>query len=566
VKIIFSSLILFLSSIIAFSQTDQELVWGSYFGGDSFESGTAILEIATGGFAVTGDTESYLGLSTFGAYQTMNAGSQDVFLARFDQNRNLIWSTYFGGPSSDNPFVMAQTSGGNIVIAGGTNSTSNIATPGAFQVEISGEQFAGFITKFSDIGFPIWSTYLAGSGVNNYVNDLLVLDNDDILVVGKTESNDFPVTNDALQSTLNGTSDGFITRFDGNGNLLWSTYFGGPGIDEIMSINVDSEGNFVLVGYTESASDIASTGAFQENYGGEGDAFILKLNSNGDILWSSYFGGPEMESIFLKCRAIFDNEDNFYISGNTRSTTNIATPGAYQTDFVGAGFEPKNIFLASFNSSGNLNWATYFGNNFSSVRSITKRANELVMLGSASLGADVLLGNPMLPDFPGSNWPSVFITSFSLLGEPLWGTYYGGTANEHPISITTFSDNTIAITGSTSSQSGIATSDGYDTQINGGPDAFIAFFQINYNTGVDENEVLPMSVFPNPSSGAVRLQLPPSFSFMADVEVYDLAGRVVKSQQNFNSFDSFTLNVPAGMYVVVCRNGEKVARTKVVVE
>jgi len=565
-KSLFSLLISFISLSNLFSQTDQELVWGSYFGGNSFEIGTTILELETGGFVVTGDTDSYSGLSTFGAYQTVNAGSQDVFLARFDQNRNLMWSTYFGGPSSDNPFVMAQSLGGNIVIAGGTNSTSNIATPGAFQVEISGEQFAGFITKFSDAGFPIWSTYLAGSGVNNYVNDLLVLDNDDILVVGKTESNDFPVTDDALQSVLNGNSDGFITRFDGDGNLLWSTYFGGPGIDEIISINVDSEGNFVLVGYTESASDIASTGAFQENYGGEGDAFILKLNSSGEMLWSSYFGGPEMESIFLKCRAVFDDEDNFYLAGNTRSTTNIATQGAYQTDFVGSGFEPKNIFLAAFSSSGNINWATYFGNNFSSARSMTMRANELVMLGSASLGADVLSGNPMMPDFPGSNWPSAFLGSFSLEGEPLWGTYYGGAGNESPISSTTFSDNTIAIIGTTSSQSGITTSDGYDTQINGGPDAFIAFFQINYNTGVNENEVLPMSVFPNPTTSNIRLQLPPSFSFNADVQVFDLTGRLVKNQQNFNSFDYLNLNVPPGMYVISCRNGEKIARTKVVVE
>lgn len=180
------------------SQTDQELVWGSYFGGDSFENGTAILEIGTGGFAVTGDTESYLGLSTLGAYQTTNAGSQDAFLARFDENRNLVWSTYFGGLESENPYAMAESSDGSIVIAGGTGSNTNIATPGAFQTELNGVQFAGFITKFSEIGFPIWSTYLSGSGLNNYINDLLVLDNDDILVVGTTQSADFPVTDDAL--------------------------------------------------------------------------------------------------------------------------------------------------------------------------------------------------------------------------------------------------------------------------------------------------------------------------------------------------------------------------------
>src|SRR5690606_13992448 len=78
--------------------------------------------------------------------------------------------------------------------------------------------------------------------------------------------------------------------------------------------------------------------------------------------------------------------------------------------------------------------------------------------------------------------------------------------------------------------------------------------------------ILKMNLFPNPTRESVRLQFPPSFNFRADVSVYNIAGQIIIQHPDFYSMQNLPLPHPAGMYVVECRNGDDVVRTRVVVE
>lgn len=83
-------------------------------------------------------------------------------------------------------------------------------------------------------------------------------------------------------------------------------------------------------------------------------------------------------------------------------------------------------------------------------------------------------------------------------------------------------------------------------------------------SSVADLEVQDMEIFPNPTANVVRIVLPPSFSFQADVTIYSVSGQVIARYQNFNAGEPLALPEASGMYLIECRSGERVARTRVV--
>jgi hypothetical protein len=99
-----------------------------------------------------------------------------------------------------------------------------------------------------------------------------------------------------IQSNLLGTSDMFIARFaPAGGSPLWATFLGGTGADGAFDCAVDSAGGIHVVGESRS-SDFPLRDSIQATYGGQGDAVVLRLNTDGDSLeFSSYFGGSGLD-------------------------------------------------------------------------------------------------------------------------------------------------------------------------------------------------------------------------------------------------------------------------------
>lgn len=557
--------------MITHAQTDQELVWGSYYGvvnqGIQLELIQDIAELPNGNFVILGRTQSFSGMSTAGAHQTSGNGGFECFLACFNEDRERLWASYFGGSGAEEPHGVEGMADGSFVICGSTNSASNIATTGAFQENIEDGYYNGFLSRFSGDGELLWSTYLgppAGDSLAySVIRDLVVTTNDDIVVVGQTYSPNFPVTENVVQPEYAG-ADAFISRFNSSGELVWSTFYGGPGLDQLSSVNVDSQGNIIGLGLTESEIGIATLGAHQTNYSGEGDMFVLKLTEAGNMIWSSYLGGDAEEDSNLGS-VLTDSEDNIYISGLTESMSNIATPGAYQGDLLADESPYRNSMIGKFSPSGEYIWGSYFGSyGFTISSSLAIHSGKLIVAGyTYPPESSVIAGEPWQSDALNSSVN--FLASFSLDGEKEWGTYYGGSGQDTPYSIKSFSDGTLAIAGYTNSDNGIETPDAFQPQ-NNGHDGFFSFFNINFGTGLSETENLALSVFPNPTTSHVRLQLPPEFAFQADIRIYNSVGQSISQIENFTSLNPLPMNHPPGLYVVEARNGNKVARSKVVVE
>lgn len=156
------------------------------------------------------------------------------------QTQQLVFSTYLGGAtpfvSGSSAFTFAQNAAcdgqGNIYVTGAT-TVSDLPVLNAYQPSpAAGSTMSAFVAKYNPAGQPLWCTYLGGDNLNMGVG-VAAMPNGGVVVVGITTSDSsgpFPTMN-AFQPQNNGLSDYFVTVFDANGNLLYSTYLGGSGVE-----------------------------------------------------------------------------------------------------------------------------------------------------------------------------------------------------------------------------------------------------------------------------------------------------------------------------------------------
>lgn len=217
-------------------------------------------------------------------------GGYDAFLARFDQDLNLVNLRYFGGSWDDYCQGIAIDYAGNIYITGYTYSDDFPVTFDAISSDKRGSTDI-FLSKFTpDLNLD-YSTYLGGSGPDFCYS--IISRDARIYLAGKTNSSDFPVTLNAYQKTRNGSSDGFIMIIN-DYSVEYSTYLGGRGDDSINDITQDILGNLYLTGWTGSDNFPLTPGAYDSSLNGV-DAFVMKFSTPKSVLYSSYLGGIEAD-------------------------------------------------------------------------------------------------------------------------------------------------------------------------------------------------------------------------------------------------------------------------------
>lgn len=317
-------------------------IWGSYFGGSSRDVGYGISLDLSGDIVMAGTTGSS-GMATTGAYQTSPAGAAiDIFITKFNNMGSRVWSTYYGGSDTEIGGLVVIDTSGNIIICGNTNSTSGIATSGAYQTSYAGGTDDAFLAKFNTKGSSlIWGTYFGGT-LRDVFSGITVDLTGNIYLTGSTSSTSGIATSGAYQSTHAGKDDAIIAKFSGSGNLQWATYYGGSDADVAIDITFNKNGYLYVSGRTNSSNGIATSGAYQTAYGGGSyDAFLCKFINDGNRVWGTYYGGSGSE---LEINVATDST-TIVISGSSSSTSGIASSGAYQTSQGGS----DDGFIAKFN-------------------------------------------------------------------------------------------------------------------------------------------------------------------------------------------------------------------------
>ncbi|HEX3744077.1 MAG TPA: SBBP repeat-containing protein [Bryobacteraceae bacterium] len=337
----------------------------------------------------------------------------DAYLTKLDPNGNTVYATFLGGPKSDGAGVVAVDSAGDLYAAGTTTgsfpTTANAAIPSsatsttfAAKLNPSGSAFL-YVTYLPDIVARIASiavdgqgnAYIAGTTAANHAvvvavspegatflytttlagsqkdsaEALTVDTSGDLLVIGETDSPDFPVTAAALQPHYGGNGDLFVTALDPAGNIVFSTFLGGSGNEDGAAVRTDAAGN-VYVSGTTASPDFPPTSAgvpspppvpIWSNAAGGG--FLTSLSPDGKALryfnyvaYSSPLGGPSSMAV--------NTAGDVYLLGAGMAGSPV-TPSAPQPCYDGA----SDVVLMHFSPQGQLEDSTFIGDNHASLPS-----------------------------------------------------------------------------------------------------------------------------------------------------------------------------------------------------
>lgn len=275
-------------------KTDQygNILWEKLFGGSGNDLGKSILQTNDGGYIFTGGTTSF------------GAGGSDVQLIKTDSMGVELWSkTYGGAGDEEGEFVQENFNGGYIII-GKTSSY------GAGGTDI-------YVINTDSVGNVIWSETFGG--VNNEKGNSIQKTSDEgYLLVGTTFS--FGA----------GNADIFVIKINKSGVELWNKTYGGSESDWANSAITTSQGNFVIVGGTNS-------------YGaGDNDAYVINLDLGGNEIWTKTFGAANSDIAYSITQT---NDGGYIITGESNS--------------FGTG--KSDLYIVKADSLGVNTWSKAFG-------------------------------------------------------------------------------------------------------------------------------------------------------------------------------------------------------------
>jgi len=331
--------------------------WIKTYGGDAWDFGHSVQQSLDGGYIITGRTMS------------AGAGGEDLYLIKIDANGDTVWSKTYGGANSDGGCCVQKTSDGGYIIVGRTLSfgagyvdvwllktdslgdtlwTKTFGTPnedwGYFGQQtidggyiITGYQMFSpgegdvWLIKTNEFGNELWTKTFGGS---NY---------DEARSVRQTPDRGYIICGTDNYNTSN--SELYLIKTDSLGNEDWSKTYGGALMDYGLGVALTLDGGYIAVG-KKTISGLA------------GEAYLVKINSNGDTLWTKTYGGTAEDY----AHSVQQTADSGYIlCGGFSNTVNYSSEG----------------YLIKTNSNGDTLWTRIYGgvstDNFFSVQQTTDR-------------------------------------------------------------------------------------------------------------------------------------------------------------------------------------------------
>ncbi|MEM6684750.1 MAG: hypothetical protein AAF617_03050 [Bacteroidota bacterium] len=362
---------------------------------------------------------------------TDNTSEQNNYwVARLDADGNVLWSKTYGGTADDRGEAIKATADDGFIITGYSRSADE-------DVSTNSGFYDQWIVKLDAAGNIQWEKSFGYSGSDQAFDIMQTSDGGyfttgflDITASGGQGDFGRPASNEDTVTLEHGVGEYWCHKLDANGNIVWSRYFGGTDNDRSYTTLETDDANFIIAGSSES-DDFDIT-----NSQGSYDFWVVKLSNTGDLIWQKSYGGSGIDIGYDITKT---NDGNYIVVGDTRSNDGNVSNLKGSADFW---------VIKISDTDGALLWErTYGGTDFESARGVTQlQDGGFAIVGSAKSDNVDLNSNYGQNDF--------WVIKISESGNITWEKNFGGSQLDIAFAIVETNDKKLVIAGSTQSNDG----------------------------------------------------------------------------------------------------------------
>lgn len=377
-------------------------VWAVQIGGVGFDRSNDIAINALGEIHITGNFEDSVDFDPgIGVYSLLSHSEQNIFTLKLDSAGSMMWAISFEGGWYDAGYGIAVDDQNNVYTTGWFADTVDF-DPGPATYNLVGPGWDEmFVCKLNSNGDFLWARGTEGTQYTEGY-DIVVDDFGYLYSVGLfSQVVDFNPNSGGFPITTQGNNDIFINKLDTAGNFIWTVSIGGNGYDAAYGITTDDDGNVYTCGHFQDVVDFdPGSGVNIQTSDGGYDAYVNKLDSMGNFVWSASWGNAEHEYAFS---LDLDYAGNPHTTGYYSGTVDF-DPGPSSSTLNSAA--NGSTFISKLDSSGNYLWSGAVGAFITQSRGLSIDENDNLYIAGSYMGTG---------DFdPGSN--TTLLTSDSLGG------------------------------------------------------------------------------------------------------------------------------------------------------
>ena len=367
------------------TDNSRNKVWDKFYGGMNLDYGIKVIKAYDAGYIILGQTHSF------------GNGSGDIWLLKIDDLGNIVWQKTYGGENLDTGYDICTSNENGYVIAGTSVSKKT-------------NSMDGYVFKVDSVGNMIWEQIYGGLSIDVFSSITKKNEEYGYVLFGHTKSYMLDKSRKKKKGFIGRiiasmfkkepTSEAWIVDIDEYGDRNWHNTYGGKKEDVGKSIDAFSDNSFLLTCETESFGR------------GKKDIWLLKIDSNGKIIWDNTFGGKKND--IYGSTLVYSN-NSIFISGQRAIKNKFSLKSILKFSSRKKTQESANYrsFIARLNGKGETVWEK---DDFEDQKCVTSYMTPL--------GKNILIAGQKSTPFNGSG--DAWVISMNKKGEVLWDANFGG--------------------------------------------------------------------------------------------------------------------------------------------
>ena len=367
------------------TDNSRNKVWDKFYGGMHLDYGIKIIKAYDAGYIILGQTHSF------------GNGSGDIWLLKIDDLGKIVWQKTYGGENLDTGYDICTSNEEGYVIVGTTVSKKT-------------NSMDGYVFKVDTVGSLLWEQVYGGLSIDGFSSITKKNEEYGYILFGHTKSYMLDKSRKKKKGFIGRiiasifkkepTSEAWIVDIDEYGDRNWHNTYGGKKEDVGKSIDAFSDNSFLLTCETESFGK------------GKKDIWLLKIDSNGKIIWDNTFGGKKND--IYGSTLVYSN-NSIFISGQRAIKNKFSLKSILKLNSRKKTQESANYisFIARLNGKGEIVWEN---DDFEDQKCITPYMT--------TLGKNILIAGQKSTPFNGSG--DAWVISMNKKGEVIWDANFGG--------------------------------------------------------------------------------------------------------------------------------------------